>query len=764
MSDEQVIAAKLTVNPDDAVKGMLKAKQAVEEYKKELKNAKAGSEEQVTAFKNLKAAEEDLAKANSKLNAANQETTGHFSKLKEGIGALPGATGAAGKGVDGLGAQFKKLLANPVVLVIALIVAGLVALYKAFTSTDEGAQKVQSVLDGLGAVMRELLQRAAGLANAIVKLFTGDFKGAMEDGKKAVTGFGDAMVDSFKRGKEASDLLDEVADAVRVLDIQYAAMSARIAKSKEILTDETASFKDKTKALKESGDAIEQYYKKKAENDSNELTAIAKKYNIEAKLNELRKKGFEEGAAEFDNYLQTLAIGEDGINKIEDSIKKSIASGQEYSANQRQQNKAEAALERQHAAELKAAADKAAAEAKARRQQLVEFTNKLTKLQQENELSLIKDGYEKELKALENKTADEKRQNQLAFQDKKITKEQLNKLNEALDIQANLQRDAINDKHNKEIATKEEAFQKNIEALKIKIRLSSITDSRELEKVQLQLSYEEQLKTAIVAYKGNQEQFQAAKKLIDEQHRIDQQKLDDKNAAEDAKKKLDAELTRLAGIAADPESSFDARREAIDAEIKANQELYDKKLITIEQFTAKDKEFKKARVALGKEEVQSYLDNAGKIGGLLENLSGLVGKQTAAGKAFSAANATIQAIQSAVSSYNAMASIPIVGPALGVVAAAAALAAGYANVKKILAVKIPGQGDGAAPNLGGGVVPAAPIAPQTTATKLDQDSINAVGNAAAGGVNAVRAYVVEQDSAAAVARAARLSGAAVLGG
>jgi hypothetical protein len=478
MADEKVIvAASVQMDTDAATKNMLKLKGTVEDLRKEFKKAEAGSDEQLAALKKLTAAEHDLAKAQEEVAKSNEKSVGAFSKVKGSLNELPGAAGNASKGVSSLSATFKALLANPVVLVITAIVGAFTLLYKAFKATDEGAQKVQSVMDGLGAVVRELADRVLNFGSAVYKFFTGDFKGAMEDGKKAVTGFGDAMVDSFNRGKEASNILDEVADAARVLEIQYAAMSGRIAAAKEILAEETATFEQKTKALKESGEEIDKYYKKKAENDEKELTGIAKK---------LRRKGFEQGAEEFDNFLQKLAIGENGMKEINDAIKKSIESNTEYSNKQKQQNKAEATLNRQHAAELKEAREKAAAEEKERRQRLLEFTNKLTKLQQENELALIKDGYQKELKQLENRIADEKRQNELAFKDKKITKAQQNQLDEALEIQANIQRAAIDDKHNEDVKKKEADFQKELSSITTKIKLDGIKDARQLELTQLE--------------------------------------------------------------------------------------------------------------------------------------------------------------------------------------------------------------------------------------------------------------------------------------
>ena len=71
------------------------------------------------------------------------------------------------------------------------------------------------------------------------------------------------------------------------------------------------------------------------------------------------------------------------------------------------------------------------------------------------------------------------------------------------------------------------------------------------------------------------------------------------------------------------------------------------------------------------------------------HLATIFGKETAAGKAAAIAQTTIDTISSAVSSYNSLSGIPIVGPALGAVAAAAALASGYANVKKIVSTPKP---------------------------------------------------------------------------
>lgn len=73
------------------------------------------------------------------------------------------------------------------------------------------------------------------------------------------------------------------------------------------------------------------------------------------------------------------------------------------------------------------------------------------------------------------------------------------------------------------------------------------------------------------------------------------------------------------------------------------------------------------------------------------NMASILGEESKAGKAFATAQATIDTFKAANSAYAAMAGIPVVGPALGIAAAAAAIASGIANVKKIWEVPEDGE-------------------------------------------------------------------------
>ncbi len=83
----------------------------------------------------------------------------------------------------------------------------------------------------------------------------------------------------------------------------------------------------------------------------------------------------------------------------------------------------------------------------------------------------------------------------------------------------------------------------------------------------------------------------------------------------------------------------------------------------------------------------------------LAGLAANLGKETAAGKAAAIASTLISTYQGAQDSYKSLAGIPVVGPALGIAAAAAAVAGGLKTVKSIQSTKTPqtsGMGGGGA--------------------------------------------------------------------
>jgi hypothetical protein len=132
---------------------------------------------------------------------------------------------------------------------------------------------------------------------------------------------------------------------------------------------------------------------------------------------------------------------------------------------------------------------------------------------------------------------------------------------------------------------------------------------------------------------------------------------------------------------------------------QALKDSFAKGAINQDEYTKRISLSSKARRELDKLETTSSVEKTKLVSDALGQLSNIVGQETAAGKAFSVAKATIDTYSSAVSAYNALVGIPVIGPALAAIAAGAAVASGIATVKKIVSVQVPNSPGGGGGNL-----------------------------------------------------------------
>lgn len=186
----------------------------------------------------------------------------------------------------------------------------------------------------------------------------------------------------------------------------------------------------------------------------------------------------------------------------------------------------------------------------------------------------------------------------------------------------------------------------------------------------------------------------------------------------------------------------------LSAEDREKNAVYDKYFAIIEGKRALGEDVAELEEAQGaeiaaitkkyaKEEVKwSEMSDKQKLGiasSTAGNMATILGEETAAGQAFAITQATIDTFASAQGAYKSMASIPIVGPALGAVAAAAAVVGGMKNIQ---AIKGAGKGGGGGVSAGGGRGPTPP-APQ-----MMSGEFNLSGGIAP---EATRAYVVTDE-------------------
>ena len=238
--------------------------------------------------------------------------------------------------------------------------------------------------------------------------------------------------------------------------------------------------------------------------------------------------------------------------------------------------------------------------------------------------------------------------------------------------------------------------------------------------------------------------LKAQKELDDEINRIAEEQLDkQKKAQEDRKEQAkkdeqdiyDNAKGFLEASIIENENNIQAKKDLLEVEkeiLLQNKELTEGEIAAIESKYRADREkldkdeIAKKKVLEG-QKLQAVQDTFSTIANLSELFAGKSRKQQETAfkiqKAANIANATIDTFKAATGAYSSLASIPVVGPVLGIAAAGAALTAGLLNVKKISATKFEGgstpSGGGSTPSGGGGGA-----SPQSVITP----NFNIVGN------------------------------------
>lgn len=218
------------------------------------------------------------------------EGTQRFSKLKDTLSEVhPGLDGVT-SGIGKVGAAFKALLANPIILFLAAIVATLGLLYTAFSNSFEGGKKLEQVFAGIKAAGQSLIDNIDKIFSAAKNLLTLNFKGFSQDIKDIGNSASAAYSAMAKLTKQAQDLHKE--ELQNALD--GAEREKRLAILREQAQDDEIPKEKRKAALLE--------LKKDAEQNAKDDIELAKKVT--------------------ENKIAQLTLQKDGEKKNQDEINK----------------------------------------------------------------------------------------------------------------------------------------------------------------------------------------------------------------------------------------------------------------------------------------------------------------------------------------------------------------------------------------------------------------------------------------------------------
>lgn len=638
----------------------------------------------------------------------------------------PAALNATAAATGNVSTGMKILRGAIIATGIGALVVVLGSLIAYFTSTQEGINKVNKVLTPLKVVFQTLIgvvqnfgkylleaithpkqmlidlldflkgqfmNRLNGMIDifkGIGKIITGDIKeGIKQVGEAAaqtVTGVENVVGKVKDAGKAMSDTIDEaVKRGQRIEEInqklssseadfiqQTAELKQLFKEQNMIAEDTTKTFAEREEAAKKSIEIQKQINKLAEDRNGLEQELLNLKFasndTSDADRAELARKKAElaEQAAA---RIEAITTQNNKVNTI-----RKAANDQANAQAKEAADKARAHLEEQLKWQKEAVEDyvktnSAVAQSLQERLAIEEkgMQDRLAILEKEKSKGLIKKNeYEKQKREIEE--AYLKTRVELSIEAVKKEAEQYEAQNKTkIDSETRLTAELIA----QEQARQDAIYQKKVEAL-------------EKEKQLKQNAHDWDYKA--------EEEYQSQLRTLQEEH--DTQRRELKKQADEQDKeqrKLNADLDfqeRIARLESEEAGEYEIRYAQLENEnalaIQKADEQHQAGQLSDEQYQRNleliRKNYAKKKMAIDKSVEDAKLQAFQSVFG---QIKGLVGEQTALGKAAAIAETTINTYMAAQKAYSAMAAIPVVGPALGAVAAAAAVASGLMNVAKI---------------------------------------------------------------------------------
>jgi hypothetical protein len=259
MSVKKEFAFKMVVDTGQGQQEITKVVKSLKEFddritelNKEVRTTDFGSakfQELNEELQRTRKAQAEVIMETKKQTEALDESGKSATSLSETFSSMGGPIGSTIQSVKALNAGLMKLVLNPIGAVITALVLALTALYKAFTSTKAGAELLDQVMAGIGAAMDVLRDRVLKVGEALVKFFTGDFKGAFEAAGDSVKGLGSEIAAEFQEAMNIKKELQAIDDAQRNLNKTRALQNKLIADAKLKINDETLSYEERLAAL-----------------------------------------------------------------------------------------------------------------------------------------------------------------------------------------------------------------------------------------------------------------------------------------------------------------------------------------------------------------------------------------------------------------------------------------------------------------------------------------------------------------------------------
>jgi hypothetical protein len=579
----------------------------------------------------------------------------------------------AGKMADGLNKALWKIVMNPIGLIVAGIVLAITGLIKLFSQSKEGGEVFTKVIDKITAALEFAIGVIRNFANILGKVFSGEAK--LSDLGKAFEGMGEKFKKAMEQAERISDLKIAIEGLTISLQKSNAELDVQIESLQRLADDSTKSYSTRKKA--EEDLAVVQ--KKRAEqnldlaNQEYELAQLQLQQSIDN-----GKKDDDLIKAEADAYVKRINAEKELITIAEESDQK---------LRQMQQERLAKSIDiLGENMDINIGNNKKIIDSdRETYEKRLEMLNRLSASTQE--------GFNKQIKSLENYIGKNINASQLlSIESATLLENKVKELNVSEQVEESILK-AINTRK-KALSDLNESYDN--------LSKSQIEQAKKLAEQQIaaqKMNLDNQMK---LIKEGSEVELQMRKDILQKEYEMELQQAILINA--------DTELLKQAHLQemADMDAAYSLNKkeqqlkdleeqhqiDLFNNEVRYNDEVaYLEKekqaRLLIAQQTGENTELIEAEYSarqkqLKVDEMNFRMELAS---GLMNNLAVLFEGNHKANQAFQAAQTVIDGIKGSISAYSAMSAIPVVGPALGAVAAAAVLTATGRAVKKIYSTK-----------------------------------------------------------------------------
>jgi len=618
-------------------------------------------------------------------------------------------------GVGNLGTAFKALIANPIVLLFVAIIAAVKGLYDQFKSTKEGGDLIEKSFAAISSAIEFLKSNVDKIIDVFIsyykiafKLLTLDFKGVGEEFtnmKNTVKELGVGMADAAKEGYKLAALQNVIRDLKQEVRETNIALGDQATAYDKIRNDSTKSFKDREDAERGFAETTEKIYQNNLSIAQKEFELADRKYQQDVKNNKYNEENI-------NNRLT-------GMEKLSDAETALVSL--KYDSEQRLR-----ALEQQANQKKLDVLNDSFNNTKTINAQIYNSDKETIDNRQkvlEQTIKIGRETFDKQIETIQSITTETIDSNDLVRESnatilaEKIRALGLSEVYETRLLQAIKERQKTEAEAAKAQIGINDAIVANImksAELELEVQRTNLNNKLEMTKAFSDQEYTLLLQKLDMDYTAeveNAERIGADTSIIKAKYVQYEKDLDDERKLF----KLENELVAL-------EESYAQDAVRADWDFKTSQERLTAKwelersiaVAKNEDITNIDRMYAEQQKNIDKQKTDFKIMLAQ---GALGNIATIFGQESKLGQAAAASNALIDGTKGAISAYSSLAGIPIVGPALGAVAAIAVGVKTASAVKKIYATK-PGSKGGGSINMsgtsgsGGGVADGGNVASQ----------------------------------------------------